>query len=242
MSATLKAKYYPKSSFLEAEVGNNPSYVWRSIMAAMDIVKAGTRRKIGNGESTKVWDDSWLPDKENGFLTTPMPEQLQGITVDGFMNSEERRWDMEVVKDICNSRDVELIKRIQIPLMDKRDSWYWLLEEEGDFTVKSCYRWLQGENDASYRLFWNKLWSLQMPHKVTNFIWRVSKGCLPTASALAGKGKGKGKGVSINTRCPWCHNAEETDVHVLFSCEFAKTVWYTVGLSQVVQTIQNESV
>lgn len=236
MSATLKAKYYPKSSSLEAEVGNNPSYVWRGIMAAMDIVKAGTRRKIGNGESTKVWDDSWLPDKENGFLTTPMPEQLQGITVDGFMNSEEQRWDMEVVKDICNSRDVELIKRIPIPLMDKRDSWYWLLEEEGDFTVKGCYRWLQGENDASYRLFWNKLWSLQMPHKVTNFIWRVSKGCLPTASALAGKG------VSINTRCPWCHNAEETDVHVLFSCEFAKTVWYTVGLSQVVQTIQNESV
>lgn len=74
MSATLKAKYYPKSSSLEAEVGNNPSYVWRGIMAAMDIVKAGTRRKIGNGESTKVWDDSWLPDKENGFLTTPMPE------------------------------------------------------------------------------------------------------------------------------------------------------------------------
>lgn len=235
VSAILKAKYYPKSNFLEAEVGNNPSYVWRSIMAAMDVVKAGTRRKIGNGEATKVWDDSWLPDKENGFVTTVMPDQLQGITVASFMIPEERRWDMEVVNDICNSRDVELIKRIPIPLMDRRDSWYWMLEDNGEFTVKSCYRWLQGENDGSYRLFWNKLWSLRMPHKVTNFIWRVSKGCLPTASALAGKG------ISIDTRCPWCHSAEETDVHALFLCEFAKTVWYAVGLSQIVQTIQTET-
>lgn len=51
----MKAKYYPKSSFLNAEVGVNPSYVWRSIMAAVEGVRVGARRKIGNGIDTNVW-------------------------------------------------------------------------------------------------------------------------------------------------------------------------------------------
>ena len=27
----MKAKYYPNTNFLEAEIGRNPSYAWRSI-------------------------------------------------------------------------------------------------------------------------------------------------------------------------------------------------------------------
>ena len=29
-----KARYFPNCSFMEAELGNNPSYVWRSLLAA----------------------------------------------------------------------------------------------------------------------------------------------------------------------------------------------------------------
>ena len=59
------------------------------------------------------------------------------------MVTGEQRWDIDVVNDICDNRDVELIKRIPLPLSDKVDSWFWLLEEEGKFTTRSCYRWLQ---------------------------------------------------------------------------------------------------
>lgn len=47
----MKEKYYPNTSFLDAQLGNNPSYVWRSLMAAMEVVKDGARRQIGNGTS-----------------------------------------------------------------------------------------------------------------------------------------------------------------------------------------------
>ena len=29
-----KARYYPSSSFLEAQLGSNPSYIWRSVLAS----------------------------------------------------------------------------------------------------------------------------------------------------------------------------------------------------------------
>ena len=36
-----KARYIPTSDFVDASLGNNPSYVWRSIMASQKLVKHG---------------------------------------------------------------------------------------------------------------------------------------------------------------------------------------------------------
>ena len=33
-----KARYFPNTSFLDAELGNNPSFVWRSLLAARVII------------------------------------------------------------------------------------------------------------------------------------------------------------------------------------------------------------
>lgn len=35
----MKAQYYANSDSIEATVGNNPSFMWRSIMAAQGVVK-----------------------------------------------------------------------------------------------------------------------------------------------------------------------------------------------------------
>ena len=33
-----KARYFPNCSFLEADIGSNPSYVWRSFLMAREIL------------------------------------------------------------------------------------------------------------------------------------------------------------------------------------------------------------
>ncbi|XP_075645524.1 putative mitochondrial protein AtMg00310 [Castanea sativa] len=43
-----KAKYFPRCDFINATLGNNPSYTWCSIMAAQNIVKEGIRWRVGN--------------------------------------------------------------------------------------------------------------------------------------------------------------------------------------------------
>ncbi|XP_050217658.1 uncharacterized protein LOC126668509 [Mercurialis annua] len=50
MAKLFKAKYFPKTSFLEAKLGNNPSFLWRSIFEA----QTGARIRVGNGKATKV--------------------------------------------------------------------------------------------------------------------------------------------------------------------------------------------
>ena len=51
----LKSVYYPASSILEAEVGKNPSQVWRSIVEGRDMLKLGLVKRIGSGEDTHIW-------------------------------------------------------------------------------------------------------------------------------------------------------------------------------------------
>lgn len=106
----MKAKYYPNTSFLNAEMGANPSYVWRSIMAASVGIRAGVRRRIGNGLDTTVWRMPWLPSLDNGMVSTQMLNHLCDITVTSLMITGEQRWDMDTITDICEYRDVELIK------------------------------------------------------------------------------------------------------------------------------------
>lgn len=102
----MKAKYYLTSSFLDAIVGQNPSYAWRSIMAAVHVIKEGARRKIGDGRETSIWGLPWLPDVENGYVRTPMPIQLKDSTVYNLMEDGKRSWDFDVIHDIFQRQDV----------------------------------------------------------------------------------------------------------------------------------------
>lgn len=47
----------------------------------------------------------WLPDVDNGYLSTDMPLELQNATVSGLMEIDNRRWDEVVISDLCNERD-----------------------------------------------------------------------------------------------------------------------------------------
>ena len=45
---------------MEAELGNNPSFVWRSILAAREIVQAESKWGVGDGKSIAITDSGWL--------------------------------------------------------------------------------------------------------------------------------------------------------------------------------------
>lgn len=223
----MKSRYYPKTDFLNATMEENPSYVWRSIMAAQGIITQGCRKKIGDGKGTRVWQIPWLPCVQNGYLTTGMHEELQHVTVNSLMEVNNRKWDEEVLQDLFNARDKELILQVPIPIRGGDDTWFWLMDDKGSFTVKSCYRSLRGESECQERGFWNKLWNLKLPGKIINFLWRACRNVLPTTSALSKKR------IDVPANCSWCHQYEEDAMHTLFNCCFAREVWEGIGGKQL---------
>ena len=148
--------------------------------------------------------------EKNVYLTTEMPQQLEHARVASLMETDRKQWDDELIRDICNERDVELIRSIPLTRQRGEDSWHWILKESRTFSIRSCYRKIQGEQPWGNADFWEKIWKLELPGKVINFTWKVCRSELSTVMALAAKR------VQIDTRCFWCLVRSEDATRELF--------------------------
>ena len=226
VSRIFKARYYSSGSFLEAELGSNPSFIWRSILATQSILRQGVRRRIGNGSQTLILKEPWLPCLENPYITSSHPS-LQNQLVQSLLLPSTFEWDTELIAYLFNSRDAGLILSISLRNSHEDDKWLWAWEKSGAYSVKSTYRFLhhQMENELQQEVtkLWSVLWSLKVPPKVRSFLWRANSGCLPTRFQLLLKG------IQLNSKCPLCGAAPETILHILVYCEFAKACWFQAG-------------
>lgn len=46
----LQCKCFPNGSFLEANLGRNPSFIWRSFCSARTLLQEGLRWRVGDGQ------------------------------------------------------------------------------------------------------------------------------------------------------------------------------------------------
>ena len=170
MAKVVKSRYFPRNSVLQASLGHNPSFVWRSILAAKDVVVQGCMMQVGSGHNISIGNDPWLPNITDGFVSTKLNEELATTTVSCLMMPNQRIWDYDVVSDLFNIRDKDLI--LQIPLSSRRDNnaWYWHANLRGCYTVCSCYKLLNHIIYDSFVGVWRKLWRSNVPSKVKNFI------------------------------------------------------------------------
>lgn len=160
MARVIQARYYPHKSFLEAKLGHNPSYLWRSILAAQDLNRRGYRWRIGVGHNVSVWNDPWLPDDTNPFVTTPCPIGLEALTGADLIVEGEHLWNHNFLKGILSDRDFYLILKIPLSIRNTEDTWYWGRDIIGVYKVKSGYQVLSGSPDdvqsSTDTLFWRK--------------------------------------------------------------------------------------
>ena len=56
-----RARYYPHGDVFHSKLGSMPSFIWRSIYNGLEVVKRGSRWRVGNGKRILIWEDKWLP-------------------------------------------------------------------------------------------------------------------------------------------------------------------------------------
>ncbi|KAK1380958.1 hypothetical protein POM88_027702 [Heracleum sosnowskyi] len=61
----LKARYFPRTSFLKDTVGYMPSYLWRNFLSARELIYKGIRWNLGKGDAINIWEDSWIVGHED---------------------------------------------------------------------------------------------------------------------------------------------------------------------------------
>jgi hypothetical protein len=74
VASVLKAKYFPRTSFFEANLGHNPSVAWRSLWGVREVLVRGSRWRIEDGSKARVMEDSWLRGGVGRRVAAPQQE------------------------------------------------------------------------------------------------------------------------------------------------------------------------
>ena len=130
-----KARYFLNCSFMLAELGPNPSFVWRSLLAARDVIREGSTWRVGDGQNIGVLSHKWLQNK-SVFLNEP-DDQMR---VSNLINHDTRQWDRgKLVATFTQSTCVEILALL-LNHLDSQDNLIWTANKTQQFSVKSAHR------------------------------------------------------------------------------------------------------
>ncbi|GJT14880.1 RNA-directed DNA polymerase, eukaryota, reverse transcriptase zinc-binding domain protein [Tanacetum coccineum] len=207
----------------------NPSDLWSQSISSIygahggiDLLSFCTRI-IGNGDSTKFWDDLWCGEQllKYKFHRIFMLDSDRDCLVANRIplsnwHSVFRRNPRGGVESFQFEALQDALK--DVVLSDHRDSWKWSLDNSAGFSVASVRRLIDSrilvidQNATS----WNRC----VPNKVNVFLWRLSLNKLPFRVNLDRKGIDVG-----SVLCLICQDDVESVNHIFFSCEMAKVLW-----------------
>src|SRR6266487_3346185 len=227
----IKARYFPHSSLFEAPLGYNPSFVWRSMWHARQILSLGCRWQIGSGDNIRVMHDPWLRGSANKWVPSPQPAGVYQLSVKDLLHGNYKAWNIAKVRNLFSEDVVERI--LETPLVSSVCEDKVVCEEErnGCYSVKSGYKlamcYIIGSDKYHVAGNWNGIWKAQAPHKARRLLWRLCRGCLPTRYRLLARR------VECNPNCPVCDEEIEDELHIFFRCAVARDSWSAAGLSSV---------
>ena len=185
-----KARYFPTCSFMEAEVGSNPSYVWHSLLSARELLREGSIWSIGDGRTVGIKSHNWRP---------PRPPKFRkgvdlSLKVNDFIDPYTNQWDRAKVNSWFLPQSREEVLKIHFENVEAQDKMVWNENKSNTFSVRTAYhvalRLKQGSGGEHSRAradkrVWNKLWKLPIPPKVRNFVWWATSDILPIRSGGA---------------------------------------------------------
>ncbi|KAL6993385.1 nicotinamide N-methyltransferase [Sarracenia purpurea var. burkii] len=230
VSKVLKAKYFPYNTFLNARLGNNPSYTWRSILDGRNTLYKGLRWRVGSGRSIRIWEDKWVPRPSNFQIISPKNQNASCIKVEELIRQEDGQWDVELLQHLL-PLDVDFIRKIPLAPHMVDDCMVWHYTGSGRYSVKSGYHLELGSrssnpecsNSLRMESFWKKLWAASVPNKVKCFAWKAFRNCLPVMENLYLRK------IRPNPWCEICKKERKSVIHCLKECKIARKVWLIHG-------------
>ncbi|MCI15823.1 reverse transcriptase-like protein [Trifolium medium] len=97
LARTYKDKYYPSGNIFQASNGPYPSYAWRSICQATEVIKRGSCWNVGNGQDISIWSDNWVP-QQNGFKILTRPNGVNRVDkVSELIEGQPPKWNHSLI-------------------------------------------------------------------------------------------------------------------------------------------------
>lgn len=191
----------------------------------------GVSRRLGEGDKTGFWTEDWY-----GFgpLCVKFPElyrisgqQSLNLKEMGFWTDNKWVWDFKWSQSLeghLQNQFDELLRCISSfsPVKGRKDSWVWIKESDGKYSVKSAYEAIAGSDPAGEEVF-KLLWKAVVPSNSIALGWKALINRIQTKDNLVKRG------ISIvDPCCSLCSGPVESVDHLFLHCESAWQVWSLV--------------
>ena len=122
-----------------------------------------------------------------------VPERVEEI-----IDNEKGEWNLEAIENWLTEEEKQAIEVIPISEQEREDNLIWPYNSSGIYTVKFGYEVLKQDkmikvSNASNvtssshivdRKIWNTIWSMKIPNKVKNFLWKCYVDAIPCCYEL----------------------------------------------------------
>ncbi|GMI91035.1 hypothetical protein like AT4G29090 [Hibiscus trionum] len=202
----------------------NPESLLSRVFRAR-IIRERSEMEHRGGTHVLIWEDFWLPGRESRLVDSPRVGGL--FTVNDLMNQNSREWNVQLIRQHFNQQDSTAILSIPLTASPLHDKLVWRGERTGLYTVRSGYRMLLNNNQATIedKQTYKLLWSAECPSKVRIFTWKSIWNYIPTFQNL------HRKRISPNARCARCNSQTESLEHVFRECLFSQQLWHCLGVT-----------
>ncbi|GLT61042.1 hypothetical protein SLA2020_337770 [Shorea laevis] len=204
-----------------------PSFAWRSICSARDLLQEGLLWRIGDGKSVNIWKDKWLPIPRTYSVQSPRRLLAAEASVGELIDPDTKWWNAPLIKEIFSETEAEIICNIPLADICKKMSKF------GEVP-------LLGNSQFAVRTIWPKKCKSNKKESVLKSgLQQNMEETLEFASIKSGQdvlvaslqqyppyqGQPKKEGILTDSSCIFCQMESETSLHVLWNCPAARDVW-----------------
>lgn len=101
------------------------SYLWRSLLAARELVQHGMALIIGDEKRARIGEDRWIDTENTHKITSVLPHELHSKSVCCLMYEASRRLNREQVESILNTHDAQQILALPLSYKNPKDRRVW---------------------------------------------------------------------------------------------------------------------
>jgi len=92
-----------KHKNIDAKIGFNPCFAWRSLWNSRQILLSGCRWSIGTGTRICVIHAPWLQDNHCAWVPSPQHTNVYSLFVCDLMSRDEHIWDFTEIEDFFSA-------------------------------------------------------------------------------------------------------------------------------------------
>ena len=193
------------------------SSVWAAMKKGMGTFKKGSRWTVGRESKLSLWYSCWLSKGPlQSLIQGPLSREANNLVIKDFLKDTGWDWNglsVELPLDIKL-----LIQATPIAITSRGcDKIAWADSPQGTFNLSSAYRIAMGhEESPSFSASW--IWKANTLPRIKTFLWMCTHNSIGVRSCLMRRG------VCEEVMCPICQEVEESILHALRDCPWAKAV------------------